>query len=53
MELTTSRGRELLEAGRLAEARERLWHEAQAAEAEGDATSLAAGRAGAGRDLGP
>ena len=48
MQLTTSRGRELLEAGRLAEAREQLWHEAQAADAEGDAESFAAAALGLG-----
>ena len=48
MQLTTSRGRELLEAGRLAEAREQLWHEAQAADAESDAESLAAAALGLG-----
>ncbi len=48
MQLTTSRGRELLEAGRLAEAREQLWHEAQVAETEGDAVSFAAAALGLG-----
>ena len=47
-QLVPSRGRELLEAGRLADAREQFWSEAEAAEACGDAETFAIAALGLG-----